>query len=1093
VCESFFADKAIPISASFEQAGVHVNKSGEVTPRGRGPELAKASAGPLPWLRKLSLHLWAYWTSLVSEAAFLVRLSKSGNTSERASAVEALARTKLDVGAALDQGPPAGRIGVLRSIGLNLRSFHYDRIVGPLLALPDDLRAALSRDDLARVIHFAELSLAYCEAGTARAFTKPRTGPSRIRALQRLCLGRALHHMMLAHAYVRLEVGDLAQNLESAFEHYRSAAIILEQEAPLALSLYAANAWSTLATAQLSYPTENRAHYARQAIEAFSTAKKIVAPRAAGIEAPPEVMTDQKVWEKLPYLARVRYAAQYAVRLQRSRWKVVRTGVPEPLMSGMMVPFFAAKIDWQLGIAYRELGQLEKAVEHFTLALGGFAQGGEYFRAGVETDTGYAYLEAQTGDRKKNLALAAQSFQDASTACVEKGFVKKGVEKSYALALVGDARVYFEQESLKLITSEHRAKSLPLLVNELRTAAGISRKIPARPLLSEALFLLGKAYGLQRNTAKQYCALALAARVGDSLAARARTPRLSRYLVGMQAPLYDLLTVAAFECGSPQRKDAGPKAKPVDLGRVFSFAERGRTVFLRSHLESISLLPRGAAPEELRRFFAQRRVWHEAEIRLLEYESARRADVTVLREIQEHRDRCASRYRAELEQVRAKFNDAAYDPDKPIMSVPFADLYPALSQYLETERAALVEYCLTSRGLLVFVWLPTKLTATYIGISVAELKRIEARWWEGSAVLRETNNVAYWEGGYLGQVLDRLRRAVELPVEIIRNWEAQTGRRVERVMIVPHRFLHHVPLHAITQGGGVPWGDSVVIHYVPSASLLSQLLRARDGQRGEPVLRPDHREGRAAVSIGYPGEPPLLFCRAEAQAVAAATGGQVLLGRDATPARVKDAIRDAAYIHFSCHGVFNSEMPLDAGLVLAPDTLASGAAPESPREPQDGPAHPESGRLTLGEILRDVSLSRARLVVLSACETGLTKVEERHEEYLGLPAGFLYAGATTVVSSLWKVDDVATWLLMRAFVRELAAGAATWVALRKAQQELRGLSGEYVLQQVESAAEQEDDPVRREAMLCAGRALRQVGPFPFAGPYWWAGFTVNGL
>ena len=1057
--------------------------------------MSAPSPTPFPRLRRLSLHLWAYWTSLMSEAAFLVRLSKSRSSSERVAAVEALVRTKLDVGNALDQGQPAGRIGVLRSIGLNLRSFHCDRIVGLLLGLPVDLRAAIRLDDLKRILHFAELSLAYCEAGTERAFAKPRTAASRIRALQRLSLNRALHHAVLAAAYVRLEVGDPSQNLEAAFEHYRRAATILAQEPALALSLYAANVWRTLASAELSYPTEHRAQSARQAIEAFSAAKAIVAPRAATLEAPPEIMTDRTAWERLPYPTRARYAARYVLRLQRSRWKAGRTGAREPLLSGVMTPFFAAKVDWQLGIAYRELGQLEQAVEHFTLAVGEFAEGGEYFRAGVETDTGYAYLEAKAGDPRKNLTLAAESFQNAMAASSLNGFVKNGFEKTYALALVGDARVYFEQESLGTITSEQRAKSCPMLVGELRTAARIARKIPARPLLSEALFLLGKAYGLQGNTAKQYCALALAARVGDSLAARARTPRLSRYLVGMQAPLYDLLTVTAFERGFSQPKDPGLKAKTgAELHRVFSFAERGRTVFLRTHLASMEVLPRGAPREDLRGFFAQRRIWHEAEIRLLEYESARRADDTALRELTEHRDRCASRYRAELAQVRAKFNDAAYDPDKWVMGVRFADLYPPLSNYLKTERAALVEYCLTSRGLLVFVWLPTKLTATYVGISVAELKRIEARWREGSAVLRETNNVAYWEGGYLGQVLDRLRRAVEVPAQTIRGWEAETGRRVERVMIVPHRFLHHVPLHAIILDG-TPWGDSVVIHYVPSASLLLQLLRARDGRQGEPVLRPDRRERRAAVSIGYPGEPPLLFCCAEAQAVAAATGGQVLLGQGATPARVKDAIRDAAYIHFSCHGVYNSEIPLDAGLMLAPDTLIPEVAPEFPREPQRGigPARPEGGRLTLGEILRDVGLPRARLVVLSACETGLTKVEERHEEYLGLPAGFLYAGATTVLSSLWKVNDIATWLLMRAFVRELAAGAATWVALRKAQQELRGLSGEYVMQQVERAAEQEDDPVRREAMRRAGRGLRQAGPFPFARPYWWAGFTVNGL
>lgn len=1068
-----------------------------VTPSRAEALMPPPSPTPFHRLRKVSLHLWAYWTSLAAQAAFVLRLSKSGNSVERAAAVESLVRTTLDVGTALDQGPPAGRVGILRSIGLNMRSFHYDRIIGPLVMLPDDLRAALSQDDLKRIMHFAELSLAYYQAGTERAFTKPRTGPSRIRALQRLCLGRALHHTMLANAYVQLEVGDPAQNLESAFEHYRSAAIILEQEAPLALSLYAANAWRALGAAQLSYPTENRAHYARRAIEAFSAAKRIVAPRAAGIEAPPEIMTDQTAWEKLPYVTRARYAAQYVLRLQRSRWKVVRTGVPEPLMSGMMVPFFAAKIDWQLGIAHRHLGQLGNAVEHLTRAVGGFTQGGEHFRAGVEVDIGYAYLEAQTGDRQENLRLAASSFHRAMTASVEKGFVKEGLHKAYALALIGDARVYFEQESLGAIAPARRATVYPILVDELRTAARIARGAPALPLLHEALFLLGKTYALQQDSARAYWALALAARVGDRLQKRARTPRLSHFYVGTQARLYDLLAVTAFECVCAAGSAPGQaKAKPsVSVDRVFSFAEHGRTVFLQTQLANLTLLPQGAAREDLQEFFEQRRLWHKAELRLLEHESTQLADDTPVREMESYRNRCEFRYRSELESVRARFNDPDYDPDQPIFSVRFVDFYPTLLQYLQKERAALVEYYLTSRGLMVFVLFPTKLTAQFIGISVAELKAIEARWQEGYETL--SSSVTYWEQGYLGQVLDRVKRAVVVPAKTIRDWEQKTGGRIERVVIVPHRFLHRVPLHAIQIEDGTPWGDMVSIRYVPSAGVLWQLLRKRGAVKAEPVTLPDDPEGRGTVAIAYPGEPPLLFCGHEARAVVAATGGRLLEGRDATPRRVKEALEGATYIHFCCHGEFDSAMPLDAALKLAPDTesaTASGAAPHGASQGDGGSAQQHAdGRLTLAEILQDLRLSAARLVVLSACETGLTKIEQRHDEYIGLPAGFLYAGATTVVTSLWKVNDIATWLLMGELAQEVAAGVPPPAALWRAQQKLRGLSGEHITQQVARAAEAESDASRREQMIAAELELRQLGEFPFAGPYWWAGFTVNGL
>ncbi len=79
----------------------------------------------------------------------------------------------------------------------------------------------------------------------------------------------------------------------------------------------------------------------------------------------------------------------------------------------------------------------------------------------------------------------------------------------------------------------------------------------------------------------------------------------------------------------------------------------------------------------------------------------------------------------------------------------------------------------------------------------------------------------------------------------------------------------------------------------------------------------------------------------------------------------------------------------------------------------------------------------ARLVVLSACETALGK-EIRGEGLMGLTRGFFYAGADTVISSLWQVPDRATSELMRRFyVEMLQNGRPPATALRLAQLEFR--------------------------------------------------------
>ena len=89
--------------------------------------------------------------------------------------------------------------------------------------------------------------------------------------------------------------------------------------------------------------------------------------------------------------------------------------------------------------------------------------------------------------------------------------------------------------------------------------------------------------------------------------------------------------------------------------------------------------------------------------------------------------------------------------------------------------------------------------------------------------------------------------------------------------------------------------------------------------------------------------------------------------------------------------------------------------------------------------LQDIYRLRApvNLVVLSACRTGLGK-ELRGEGLIGLTRGFMYAGASSVVASLWKVDDEATSELMKRFYANmLQSGMTPAAALRAAQNSIR--------------------------------------------------------
>jgi len=124
-------------------------------------------------------------------------------------------------------------------------------------------------------------------------------------------------------------------------------------------------------------------------------------------------------------------------------------------------------------------------------------------------------------------------------------------------------------------------------------------------------------------------------------------------------------------------------------------------------------------------------------------------------------------------------------------------------------------------------------------------------------------------------------------------------------------------------------------------------------------------------------------------------------------------------VHFATHGLINTNRPELSGIVLS---LVD----------QNGAD--KDGFLRLNDIF-NLNLP-AELVVLSACETGLGK-EMKGEGLVGLTRGFMYAGAKSVVVSLWSVQDAGTSELMRKFYHQLLEKKLTPVAaLRAAQLEM---------------------------------------------------------
>jgi len=261
----------------------------------------------------------------------------------------------------------------------------------------------------------------------------------------------------------------------------------------------------------------------------------------------------------------------------------------------------------------------------------------------------------------------------------------------------------------------------------------------------------------------------------------------------------------------------------------------------------------------------------------------------------------------------------------------------------------------------------------------------------------------------------------------------------KRILISADGPLHTLPFAALVRQGRylIEWK---AVHSVLSATVYAELKRTRHTSAdpadselvafGSPTYStlPKNRETAPTATLEILTEvrrglslDPIPSTRKEVESIAALyPHSRVYLGPEATEERAKSVGPQARLLHFACHGLLNERFPLDSALALT--------IPEHPTAGQD------NGLLQAWEILESVRLD-ADLVTLSACDTALGQ-EMGGEGLIGLTRAFQYAGARSVLASLWSVSDISTADLMRRFYSHLRAGKGKDEALQAAQSAL---------------------------------------------------------
>ncbi len=327
---------------------------------------------------------------------------------------------------------------------------------------------------------------------------------------------------------------------------------------------------------------------------------------------------------------------------------------------------------------------------------------------------------------------------------------------------------------------------------------------------------------------------------------------------------------------------------------------------------------------------------------------------------------------------------------------------------------------------------------------------------------------------------------------------------ITELIIIPHLYLHQIPFATLPLAknpllGGVPegrggfLGDQFTIRYAPSCQIL-KYCTDRPAIESPQYGTIEDADG-TLPGAGFEGHqiaelcqiPPKYRLRGKAQA---------------SIQNYQQLLTQVNNIHSSHHASFNLSNPLESHLKLA------------------------DGVVSLGDLLAN-RYPHLNEVFLSCCETNLGTTNFT-DDLLTLATAFLCSGARSIISTLWSVDDIATCIFSVLYYRLRRDGIDRSAAIQQAQYQLRNLNRQQIthfltalenynnalaakVNSLETAQEEQESErlqsidytqtredlqqtlTGTKSLQKRLRSLCRIDEYPFADPYYWAGFICQGL
>ena len=885
----------------------------------------------------------------------------------------------------------------------------------------------------------------------------------------------------LGNAYRELPTGDRAANLQQAIACYQEALrLVTFETSPLDYI----SAKINLGNAYRELPTGDRAANLQQAIASYQEALHFVALETSPLDYALLQSNLGVVYSELPTGDR---AANF-LRAISCYQEALRVWTPDA------APLKYAIAQNNLGNAYHLLptgdrvANLKRAMTCYQEALRlrppeidpvGYAM--------TQVNLGIVYTDLPTGDRESNLEQAIACYREAlrfvkpETAPLAYASAKNNLGNAYHLLLTGDRAANLEQaincykEALHIWTPESapfeyarvqvnlgasynelpggdRATNLASTIRCYQEALRFFTKFAAPFECRHVNQALADLYFAQREWQLALKRYQTAIEVGELLYQSGLSAESKDVETKANTGLYRRAAFSAVRCG---------ETVPALL-----LLERGKTRLL---IESLRLrVPRpphvpdtiwdafSEAAATIRNYRIANTPLPGAEMQTASYPAF----------LEEHVQEADAALKVAIRHIQA------YAPEF-FRALDASTIQSALPD----ETTVLIAFCITSQGSLAFV------VGHDSNMQVVDLPHftqgdLSKLAFEGGTKDHASND---WLGAYLhyrdkktSTTFNHWKAAItsnlaRLGHDLLTPVISALQPNTRRLILVPSAELFLFPLHAapLSDTNADLLCDRYEVTYAPSIEILTA-HHAKEAQKKSFELY---------AIINPQADPTLTFTSMEGRAVAEFfKKSTVDEGPVGTKTRAKTEMRGRGYIHMACHGRYMWGNPSLSGLELA------------------------DGRLTVLELQNEAAvLSASRLVVLSACETGISDIMKGSaEEYVGMPSGFLFIGVPCIVSSLWSVPDFSTALLMeRFYYYHLSGGMTIAAALHEAQRWVRrsnvGEIARYAEQQYPHSQKKEKAELLKLIRYYRQQEKLNADLHPFEHPYYWAAFAVSGL